>query len=431
VARLGELLVSAGWITAEQCVQALNAQVLWGGRLGTNLIELGFVQLDEIARALGRQHACPAALSHHFAAADHHVQRELSVSLAERFQCLPLSRATNGRVVVATTTPLTDEASALIAEALEATDVRVAVAAELRIRYQLERVYRIARESRFVRVRGPAPPFVPHFEINEVELEPEIPLDAPPAVRRIARDAILPLRPATNGEHDDVPGQLQARVEQAAVGRAPTKPDRRRYLETIEQQPLDVARAPTLGRVPLKRLAVGTDGIKPASMGTNPPPISTTLDEATRAIRACIDRETAEGLVIQTIAQFLPSARAALLFVVRGETAIAHVGFSRVTETLPEVAVPLGEPGLVPDVIARNRTMCASASDLGIVDRLVLSALGLSDGDLVVAPIAIGVHVVGVIVMATDPDAATEATVSITAAAGVAFTRLMRSATQR
>jgi hypothetical protein len=36
-----------------------------------------------------------------------------------------------------------------------------------------------------------------------------------------------------------------------------------------------------------------------------------------------------------------------------------------------------------------------------------------------------------VIVMATDPDAATEATVSITAAAGVAFTRLMRSATQR
>jgi hypothetical protein len=75
--------------------------------------------------------------------------------------------------------------------------------------------------------------------------------------------------------------------------------------------------------------------------------------------------------------------------------------------------------------------MCASATDLGIVDRLVLSALGLSDGDLVVAPIAIGVHVVGVIVMATDPDAATEATISITAAAGVAFTRLMRSATQR
>jgi hypothetical protein len=430
VARLGELLVSAGWITAEQCVQALNAQVLWGGRLGTNLIELGFVQLDEVARALGRQHACPAALSHHFAAADRHVQRELSVSLAERFQCLPLSRASNGRVVVATTTPLTEDARALIAEALEATVVRVAVAAELRIRYQLERVYRIARESRFLRVRGPAPPFVPHFEINEVALEPEIPLDSP-AVRRVARDAILPIAyTETNGE-TDMSSQLQARVEQAAVARAPTRPDRRRYLETIEQQPLDVSRAPTLGRVPLKRLAVGTDGIKPVSMGTNPPPISTSLDEATRAIRACIDRETTEGLVIQTIAQFLPSARAALLFVVRGETAIAHVGFSRVTETLPEVAVPLGEPGLVPDVIARNRTMCASATDLGIVDRLVLSALGLSDGDLVVAPIAIGVHVVGVIVMATDPDAATEATVSITAAASVAFTRLMRSATQR
>ena len=41
--KLGELLVASGLLTADQVEQALRAQVLWGGRLGTNLIELGFV----------------------------------------------------------------------------------------------------------------------------------------------------------------------------------------------------------------------------------------------------------------------------------------------------------------------------------------------------------------------------------------------------
>jgi hypothetical protein len=425
VARLGELLVAAGWITAEQCVQALNAQVLWGARLGTNLIELGFVGLDDIARALGQQHQCSVALSHHFAAADRQLQRELPASLAKRYECLPLSRASNGRIVIAATTPLDDVGRKAVAEALDTRDLRVSLAAELRIRYQLEKVYRVQRDARFLRTRGPKPPTVPQLDDATVQ---DVPLDPP--TRRIAREAILPLaRPETNGESADVSiPQLQARVEQAAVGRAPTRPDRRRYLETIEQNALDLARAPTLARVPLKRLAVGTDGIAPVSMGTNPPPVSATVGDAVRAIRASTDRETVEALVIQAVAQFLPTARAALLFVVRGDIAVAHVGFSRATEALPEVAVPLGEPGLVPDVIARNRTMCASASDLGIVDRLVLSALGFNDGELVVAPIAVGVHVVGVLVIATDSDVTTDTTQAITAAAGAAFTRLMRTA---
>lgn len=435
MARLGELLVAAGWITAEQCVQALNAQILWGARIGTNLIELGFVQLDDVARALGRQHQCPAALSHHFAAAEPQLQRELPSSLAQRFQCIPLSRASNGRVVIAATAPLDDDARKLVAEALDTNDLRVAVAAELRIHYQLERVYRIERDSRFLRVRGPAPPSLPPFDINQVPLDPESPLETPPVPRRAAREALPPLaRPGTNGEQDELPAieaaQLQQRVEQAAISRAPTKPDRRRYIPTIEQQPLHVSRAPTLGRVSVKRLAVGTDGIQPVSMGTNPPPISGSLDEATRAIRTSLDREKIEALVIQTVAQFLPAARAALLLVLRGKVAIAHVGFSRATEALPEVAVPLDEPGLVPDAIESNATIVSPAAELGLVDMLVLSAMGYEDGDYVVTPIAIGLHVVGVLVMATDPDGAPANTARITAAAGAAFARLMRDASR-
>src|SRR5213075_2205969 len=61
--RLGELLVAAGLLTVEQVERALRAQVLWGGRLGTNIVELHYLDLDPLSKVLGRQHQMPAALS--------------------------------------------------------------------------------------------------------------------------------------------------------------------------------------------------------------------------------------------------------------------------------------------------------------------------------------------------------------------------------
>ncbi|HEX9758688.1 MAG TPA: hypothetical protein VGB26_12975 [Nitrospiria bacterium] len=40
---LGEILVDSGRLSEDQLSQALNRQVDQGGRLGTNLIELGFL----------------------------------------------------------------------------------------------------------------------------------------------------------------------------------------------------------------------------------------------------------------------------------------------------------------------------------------------------------------------------------------------------
>ena len=39
MARLGELLVASGLLTPERLEQALRAQIMWGARLGTNLVE--------------------------------------------------------------------------------------------------------------------------------------------------------------------------------------------------------------------------------------------------------------------------------------------------------------------------------------------------------------------------------------------------------
>src|SRR6266480_2000888 len=98
MARLGELLVVTKLLTPEQIDQALRAQVMWGGRLGTNLIELGYIDLDALSQALARQHKLPAALARHFEKADTELQKKLSPAFAEQFTTVPLMRVKIGKV---------------------------------------------------------------------------------------------------------------------------------------------------------------------------------------------------------------------------------------------------------------------------------------------------------------------------------------------
>jgi len=53
--KIGELLVHGGHLTPEGLEEALDWQVLYGGRLGTNLLELKLVEEEQLARALGKQ----------------------------------------------------------------------------------------------------------------------------------------------------------------------------------------------------------------------------------------------------------------------------------------------------------------------------------------------------------------------------------------
>ncbi len=55
MAKIGELLIAEGHLTQDGLEEALDWQVLYGGRLGTNLLELELVPEADLARALGRQ----------------------------------------------------------------------------------------------------------------------------------------------------------------------------------------------------------------------------------------------------------------------------------------------------------------------------------------------------------------------------------------
>ena len=424
--RLGELLVAAGSLTPEQIEQALRAQVMWGGRLGTNLIELGYLDLDTLSKFLGRQHRLPAALARHFEKSDPALQGKLSPDVAERYSCIPLLwLAHHHQVAVAAVAPIDARGVAIIASELgiEPEAIVVAIAAELRIRYHLERVYRIPRSTRFLRSRGQTVPPFPQFQILPVEeLDPEIELPAPEPrpVAPVAEEPVDLSALAVLEEDEPAPGDDLAIDEEPALP-APSGRDRRAYVRTIGDAP-GAESERQLGRIAIRRIAIAN--------ATAVPGLGNTLGEATRAIRRSTDRDRVADLVVDAINRFLPGCEAAILLVVRGAVAIGWKGYSRAGNVLPEIAVPLEQPGLVPRVVHRGQTQRSPTGDLGEIDQLLVSSLAETDGELVVAPVIIGGQVMCVLALVATSETPGTAVEQIAAATGAAFARLMRDASR-
>ena len=425
--RLGELLVAGGTLPVEHVEEGLRAQVMWGGRLGTNLVELGYLDLDTLSRALGRQAGLPAALASHFQRADRPLQLMLTTDVAERFRCIPLLRA-GTRVVIATADPLDAAGIALVADDLVIDPDRIvsSIAAELRIVFQLERLYGIPREQRFLRAKN----VTSHSQLFQLPPTVDPAYDfAPPQPPPSRAPAI-----ATSA----IPDDSTLLLEEPAGDPAPeaSAAERRTYLRTLadllNQHP---DRDSVMARV--HKIAVGTDAIRP--LKTHGPSLAfdasllgtalgTTMGDAVDAICRAADREQLARLVIGTTARFVEQCRSALLLVVRGEAAVSWTGFCRDGTELPALAVPLDHPGLLPAAMRRKVTTRGTSGNLGPIDYLLLASLGLPYGDLVVAPIAIGEFVMSMVVIATERERVIEGTEAIGRAAGVAFSRLMRHA---
>lgn len=460
MARLGELLVAAGLLTVEQIDQALRAQVMWGARLGTNLIELGLIDLDELSSVLAQQHHMPAALARHFDKVDRELQLLMSPDIAQKLSVVPLLRVGSDRkIVLAATAPLSPTHLSLIAEEL-CVDQRlliVAVAAELRIRYQLEKIYGVVRPSRFMRSPGLSRESFHHLAfdaeaVSEPDLQREPPDRALTALVQLERhevafdddDQMTMERAPTVAEEepagafpdlDDLP--LWPPVDDLAVPSVIEEDnssgrERRKYIRTIADGPEEVAvPAPiaTQGSSPnvsgqLARIAIRRVALTPPTGSTG-----NTLGEATREIRRATDRDKVASLVIETLFRFAQSCHAATLLVVRGQIATSWKGFCRFGASAAEISVPLDQPGLLPRASHRNTTVRAPISDLGPLDQLLMASFG-ANGELVVVPVAIGGQVMCLIAMVTEPDAPTGTAESIAAAAGAAFQRLMRDASR-
>jgi type IV pilus assembly protein PilB len=92
--RLGDMLVKAGLITREQLEKALQQQQSGGGRVGTNLVKLGFIGEDDITSFLSRQYGVPSINLSHFDI-DPNVIKLIPSEIAQKHQVIPINRTGN------------------------------------------------------------------------------------------------------------------------------------------------------------------------------------------------------------------------------------------------------------------------------------------------------------------------------------------------
>lgn len=146
--KLGEMLLRDGRLSPAQLQTALSLQARDGGRLGTVLFELGFVDLDATTVYLGLELGIPIATGAMLERAKRSAVRLLQANQAFRHKCVPL--VVQDRQLIAAVEDPHDLAN--LEQITQLTGYRVLprVAPEVRIYYYVERYYGVPRPLRFV-----------------------------------------------------------------------------------------------------------------------------------------------------------------------------------------------------------------------------------------------------------------------------------------
>jgi type IV pilus assembly protein PilB len=101
--RIGELLLKEKRITSAQLQDALSYQKTNGGKLGFNLVKLGFVKDEEITALLSKQYGVPSINLTQFDI-DAGIIKLIPAETAHKYQIVPLSRA-GATLTIAMTDP--------------------------------------------------------------------------------------------------------------------------------------------------------------------------------------------------------------------------------------------------------------------------------------------------------------------------------------
>ena len=150
--RLGEMLLHGGALTEAQLEEVLSAQSIYGGRLGTNLVEMGFLSEEDLARMLNEKLGVPCVDATSLETVDESLLSRIPHEMAQRFKVLPV--ALEGRRL---TLAMADPSNfGAIDEIGFFTGLVIVprVCSELRLSMALERHYGIKQVLHFIPVAG-------------------------------------------------------------------------------------------------------------------------------------------------------------------------------------------------------------------------------------------------------------------------------------
>jgi hypothetical protein len=165
--KLGEILVARGLVSQEQVEDALFSQRQYGGRLGTNLIEMGAISDEDLARCLSEQLHVPYVRPQALGAIPREVIAKLPRKVAEKYRIVPL-RFQNGELHLCMADPQNFAKLDELRFALNC-PIHPHVVTEVTMNYALERYYNIRREVRLSDASGgvrelATPPPSPAYE---------------------------------------------------------------------------------------------------------------------------------------------------------------------------------------------------------------------------------------------------------------------------
>jgi len=150
--KLGDLLITAGRITPAQVEETLKGQAIFGGRFGTNLVEMGYLDEHDLAHFLSKKTGIPHASPEQLMDVPPQVIRLIPEDAVRKYKVMPVA-LNNRKLTVAMIDP-TDFATIDEISFLTGYIVVPVITPELRLVSALEKHYNIKRDLRYIRVEG-------------------------------------------------------------------------------------------------------------------------------------------------------------------------------------------------------------------------------------------------------------------------------------
>ncbi len=150
--KLGTLLLRNAAISLSQLEAGLRTQVLYGGRLGTNLVELGFLDVEALTAHLGELYQLPTATPALLEGVSPDAVGRVAAKTAEQLGVIPLGffDPFPDALAVAMIDPRDENALEQLGEQT-GNQISPHVVSELRALYYLEKLYGLPRKARYVR----------------------------------------------------------------------------------------------------------------------------------------------------------------------------------------------------------------------------------------------------------------------------------------
>jgi hypothetical protein len=331
--KIGEILISERLLTRKQLEEALKCQVIFGGRLGTNLVEMGIVEELDLLKCLSKQLEMPYVSFEKLMSVPPEVIKLIPKEIAEEYKIIPLMLEKK-RLTVAMWDP-SDLSSIDAISFITGYIIMPVVCSELRLLLALEQYYGVKREVRYIKLQGGKglKSLGESETCEDGSVDPIMEASNEISVVSLSNEPMMS-KPTKSQVEDSVWGELADILPMGPVSEPAPEILPARSLPAMDSSKTPNNFEPESGVQTIKKAAQAQTGIPPevnARQGNiSAAPLS--RDEMLATLAEARDRDAVADAVISYVSQ---EFNRVALFMVKGKTAAGWKGQIR-KESIPQ-----------------------------------------------------------------------------------------------